>query len=239
VFVERNRLLVLAGAAALAVAVVVVLVAFVGGGGSKSPTTTVQTATNASGGGTEATDTFKGVPEHGDTLGSPNAPLTLYVFEDPQCPYCREWNIDTLPTVVRDYVRTGRVKLVYRGIEIISSNSVPGLRANYAAGLQNKLWQMSEALYERQGEERSGWITTDVIKSAAREIGADPAKLLKDAGSAAVTAKMNEAVRLANQYGINSTPTFGYQKQLGALQPLNITSLEPSGFTPGLDAALR
>jgi protein-disulfide isomerase len=239
VLVDRNRLLVLGGAAVVAVAVVVVLVAFVGGRGSKSTSTTVQTATNASAGGTEATDTFKGVPEQGDTLGSPSAPLTLYVFEDPQCPYCRQWNIDTLPTVVRDYVRTGKVRLVYRGIEIISSNSVPGLRANYAASLQNKLWQMSEALYERQGEERSGWITTDVIKSAAREVGADPTKLLRDAGSAAVTAKLNEAVRMANQYGINSTPTFGYQKQLGTLQPLNISSLEPSGFTPALDAALR
>jgi protein-disulfide isomerase len=233
---DRNRLLRLGGAIAAAIVVVVVLVAFVGGGdGSKSATTT----TNASGGGTEATDTFTGIPQSGDTLGKPSAPLALYVFEDPQCPYCRQWNIDTLPTVVQNYVRPGKVKIVYRGIDIISTNSVAGIRAIYAAGMQDKLWQMAEALYERQGEERSGWITIPVIKDAAREIGANPQKLVKDADSAAVTAKLNEAAQLASKYGINSTPTFGYQRQLGSLQPLQISGLEPSGFTPGLDAALR
>jgi protein-disulfide isomerase len=233
---DRNRLLMLGGAIAAALVVVVVLVAFVGGGdGSKSATTT----TNASGGGTEATDTFTGIPQSGDTLGKPSAPLALYVFEDPQCPYCRQWNIDTLPTVVQNYVRPGRVKLVYRGIPIISQNSIAGIRAVYAAGLQDRLWQMAEALYERQGEERSGWITIDVIKEAAREVGANPEQLLKDADSDAVTAKLKEAEQLANRYGINSTPNFGYQKQLGALQPLQIGGLEPAEFTPGLDAALR
>ena len=121
----------------------------------------------------------------------------------------------------------------------IGPNSIAGLRAVYAAGLQDKLWQMSEALYERQGAEQSGWITIDVIKDAAREIGANPGKLLKDADSPAVTAKLNEAARLASHYGINSTPAFGYQKQLGTLQPLRIGGLEPADFTPGLDAALR
>jgi protein-disulfide isomerase len=226
----------LCGAVAAAIVVVVVLVAFVGGGSKSSTTPTV---TNASGGGTEATDTFEGVPQHGDTLGKASAPLALYVFEDPQCPFCRQWNIDTLPTVVQNYVRSGRVKIVYRGIEIISTNSVAGIRGIYAAGMQNKLWQMAEALYERQGEERSGWITIDVLKDAAREIGADPEQLLKDADSDAVTAQLNEAARLASRYGINSTPTFGYQKQLGTLQPLQIGGLEPAAFTPGLDAALR
>jgi protein-disulfide isomerase len=236
--VDRNRLIMLGGAIAAAIVVVVVLVAFVGGGGGSKPATTA-TVTNASGGGTEATDTFTGIPQAGDTLGKPSAPLALYVFEDPQCPYCRQWNIDTLPTVVQSYVRPGRVKLVYRGIPIIDQNSIAGIRAVYAAGLQNKLWQMAEALYERQGEEHSGWITVDVIKKAAREVGANPEKLLKDADSDAVTAKLKEAEQLANQYGINSTPSFGYQKQLGALQPLQIGGLEPAEFTPGLDAALR
>ncbi|HEU5363010.1 MAG TPA: thioredoxin domain-containing protein [Gaiellaceae bacterium] len=235
---DRNRLLMLGGAIAAAIVVVVVLVAFIGGGGgSKSPTTA--TATNASGGGTEATDAFAGTPQSGDTLGKASAPLALYVFEDPQCPYCRQWNIDTLPTVVQNYVRGGRVKLVYRGIPIISQNSIAGIRAVYAAGMQDKLWQMAEALYERQGEERSGWITIDVIKEAAREVGANPEKLLTDADSDTVTAKLKEAEQLANQYGINSTPSFGYQKQLGTLQPLQISGLEPADFTPGLDAALR
>ena len=48
----------------------------------------------------------------------------------------------------------------------------------YAAGQQNKLWNMAEALYERQGAENSGWITHAVIRSAAREARATPAKAI-------------------------------------------------------------
>ena len=127
---------------------------------------------------TEAVSTFAGVPQSGDTLGKASAPVTLTVFEDPQCPFCRQWNIDTLPTVVRNYVRTGRIKIVYRGVVVIGNNSLAGLAAIYAAGEQNKLWQMAEALYERQGDENSGWITIAVVRAAAREIGLNPAKIV-------------------------------------------------------------
>ncbi|MGZ4334167.1 MAG: DsbA family protein [Gaiellaceae bacterium] len=235
----RNRLLMLAGAIAAAVVVVVVVVVAAGGGsGSSSPTTT-SALTSTSGGGTEATSTFAGVPQHGDTLGKPTAAATLVVFEDPQCPYCRQWNIDTLPTVVRDYVRTGRLKVVYRGIVVIDTNSVAGIRAAYAAGRQNKLWQMVEALYERQGQEGTGWITLPLIKEAAREIHADAAKVVKDADSAPVTDAFSQSLAQAKAYGISGTPTFGIQKPLGSLQQLQVGGLDPTNFTAALDNALR
>ena len=231
---NRNRLLLLAAAAAAALVVVVVVIVVASSGGSSSPTTT--TATPA---GSAAASTFAGVPQHGDTLGRANAPATLVVFEDPQCPYCRQWNLDTLPTVVRDYVRTGRLKVTYRGIEIIGGNSVAGLRAVYAAGAQNTLWNMAEALYERQGEENSGWITLPVIKDAARSIHADPAELVRDADSKAVTTTLDAVERERQTLGVSSTPTFGIQRPLAALQPLQVSSLEPEGFTQALNAALQ
>ncbi len=237
----RNRLVLLAAAAAVAVAVVVVVILVAGNGGSDSAaTTTASTATTGDGGGskTEAQSTFAGVPQRGDTLGKAAAPTTMIVFEDPQCPYCRQWNIDTLPTVVDRYVRTGRLKLVYRGIPIIGENSIAGLAAIYAAGAQNKLWNMSEAMYERQGEENSGWITVPVIKDAAKEVGASPARIVKDAESPAVKAELRNAAKQADSLGINGTPSFGIQRTLGTIQPLNVTSLEPDGFTQSLDAAL-
>jgi protein-disulfide isomerase len=161
------------------------------------------------------------------------------VFEDPQCPFCRQWNLDTLPTVVRDYVKTGRVKIVYRGIQIIGGNSVAGLRAAYAAGMQNKLWNLVEAMYERQGAENSGWITLAVLREAATSAHANAAKLIRDADSKAVTAALNAAETERQSYGINATPTFAIQRQLGALQQLQVTSLEPDGFTAALAAALQ
>jgi protein-disulfide isomerase len=237
----RNRLLVLGGAIAAAVVavVVIVVVAGSGSGSSSTTTTTATTAQPGSGGGTEATSTFAGVPQQGDTLGKASAPVTLTVFEDPQCPFCRQWNIDTLPTVVQNYVRTGRIKIVYRGVVVIGGNSLAGLAAIYAAGEQDKLWQMAEALYERQGDENSGWITVPLVRSAAKEIGLSPAKVVTAMRSAAVTSAIRKSMNEARTLGINGTPTFAIQKPLGTLQQLQVSGLEPGDFTPALDQALQ
>jgi protein-disulfide isomerase len=230
-------LLVLGGAIAAAVVAVVVIVV-VAGGGSSSPSTTT-TAVTHPGGGTEAKSTFEGVPQRGDTLGKASAPVTLTVFEDPQCPFCRQWNIDTLPTVVQNYVRTGRIKIVYRGVVVIGDNSLVGLAAIYAAAEQDKLWQMAEALYERQGDENSGWITVPLVRAAAREIGLNPAKVVAAMRSSAVTSAIRQSVNEAQSLGINRTPTFAIQKQLGTLQQLQVSGLGPADFTPALDQALQ
>jgi protein-disulfide isomerase len=229
---------VLGGAIAAAVVAVVVVIVVVAGGGSSSPSTTT-TAVTQPGGGTEAKSTFEGVPQRGDTLGKASAPVTLTVFEDPQCPFCRQWNIDTLPTVVQNYVRTGRIKIVYRGVVVIGDNSLVGLAAIYAAAEQDKLWQMAEALYERQGGENSGWITVPLVRAAAREIGLNPAKVVAAMRSSAVTSAIRQSVNEAQSLGINSTPTFAIQKQLGTLQQLQVSGLGPADFTPALDQALQ
>jgi protein-disulfide isomerase len=234
----RNRLLLVLGAAVAAAIVVVVVVLAAGtGGGSGSPTTTA--ASTGGGGGANNVSALDGVPQQGAILGKASAPATLMIFEDPQCPYCKQWNLDTLPTVIQDYVRTGKVKLEYRGIVVISDNSVAGLRAIYGAAPQHKLWNMVEQLYDRQGQEGSGWITLAVIKDAAKAAGADPAKVIAHADAASVTAQLNANASLASQLKVNGTPTFILQKQLGTPQQLNIGGLEPDQFTPALDAALQ
>ena len=235
----RSRLLILGGAIAAAVVAVVVIVVVAGSGSGSSSTTTTTTTQPGSGGGTEAKSTFAGLPQQGDTLGKASAPVALTVFEDPQCPFCRQWNIDTLPTVVQNYVRTGRIKIVYRGVVVIGDNSLVGLAAIYAAAEQNKLWQMAEALYERQGDENSGWITVPLVRSAAKEIGLSPAKVVTAMRSATVTSAIRKSVNEARALGINGTPTFAIQKPLGTLQQLQVSGLEPGDFTPALDQALQ
>ena len=216
--------------------VVVILVAGTGKKATAEPTTTTSTQTQTT---PAAKSTFAGVPQVGDTLGKASAPVTLTVYEDPQCPFCRQWNIDTLPTVVENYIRTGRMKLVYRGIDIVGPNSLPGLRAIYAAGEQKKLWSMVEELYQHQGEENSGWITPALIRSSALAIGADPDKLVAAAKTAAVTAKLTEAAKEANANAIQGTPTFVVSRPPGLPQQLSLTGLDPATFTAALDAALQ
>jgi len=227
--VKRNRLLLAAGAVTMAVLIVVVGLVVVApwSSGSTSPAPTVARAV------------FDGVPQRGDTLGKASAAVTITVFEDPQCPFCRTWSLDTLPTVVDRYVRTGRVKLVYRGIEIIGPNSVTGLVAIYAAGVQNKLWNLADELYRRQGAENSGWINDALIDKAAGASGVDRSKLFISSSSGAVAVAMTDARRAAVLDGVGGTPTFVIERPAAPRKKLSVSALDPVSFTAALDAALR
>jgi protein-disulfide isomerase len=238
---SRNRLLLLFGAVAAAAVIVVVVVVFVGnGGGSSSANDTTTTTTGGSGPSSpEAVSAFAGVRQKGLELGKATAPNTLYIFEDPQCPYCRQWSIDSEPSAIDEFVRTGQVKFELRPIEVIGPDSEPGIRAVYAASQQNKAYNMLEALYERQGEEQSGWITPSVIAASAREVGADPVALKKAMPTAKVTAQWAASEKLVQLWGVGGTPTFALVKPLGTPQQVNPSSLEPTDFNAALRAALQ
>jgi len=237
--VNRNRVLLLAGAAAVAVVVVVLVILVAGSGGGSSTTTTTLAAPTGTGGTAQTpASIFADIPQHGDTLGVATAPATLTVFEDPQCPYCREWELGALPTVVSEFVRAGRVKIVYRGINILGPNSDAGLAAVYAAGKQNKLWDMADALYAIQGPENSGWIDAAAIRKAALAAGANADAIIAAMPSAAVAAMVTNAHQQASALGVGGTPTFVLQLSLGAPAQLN-APLDASGFSAVLAAALK
>jgi protein-disulfide isomerase len=236
-----RRIWLLGGAVVAAVIVAVAAIAL-GGGSSKntSPTTTAQGTGTGTGETTTAParSTFAGIPQHGDTVGKASAPATLIVFEDPQCSYCDEWSVNTMPTVVEQFVRTGKLKLQYRGIKVVGPNSVPGLEAIVAAGLQNRLWQMNEAMYANQGSENSGWITTASLRAIAEQAGVDPVKMLAAMPTAAVQDALKAAVQEAGTQGVGGTPTFFIVRPPGLAQQLSVTSLEPAPFIASLTAAL-
>jgi protein-disulfide isomerase len=234
--VKRNRLLLLAAAVGAAAVVAVALVVLAGHGSGSSGTTILTTATGTA---AAAAGSLDAIPQNGDTLGSPAAPATLVVYEDPQCPFCRRWNAETLPTVLSDFVRPGRLALVYRGVVIIGPNSVRGLRAVYAAAEQNKLWNLVDALYAHQGEENSGWITNAVIRTAAHEAGANAPAILARMDAAATTAALTRAAQQAQADQIPGTPAFLVQRPPTVAQPLTPTGLDPASFTAALSAALR
>jgi protein-disulfide isomerase len=113
------------------------------------------------------------------------------------------------------------------------------LRAIYAAGLQNKLWNLADALYAQQGAENSGWITNAVILAAARAAGANGQKILADMGSAAVNAKLATAQKQATADKLQGTPTFIVQRPPALPQPLSVSALDPATFDGALSAAIQ
>jgi protein-disulfide isomerase len=232
------RTLLLGLVVALVVAGALIGLSLAGSGSSpkSSPPTTVS--------GAAATNVlFRGIPQSGNVLGQMNAPATLVEFAEPQCPYCGAWARETLPTIVRDYVRNGKLKVVFHGISFIrpTSDSERALGALAAAGTQGRQFQLLDLLYRNQGEEGTGWITDDLLRSLGAAVpGLDVERMLAERSSAATKATIRKAASAATQaMGSHlTTPTFLAGPSGGTLAPMPISRVDqlgPDGFRPVLD----
>jgi protein-disulfide isomerase len=180
---------------------------------------------------------FDGIPQDGTVLGSPDANVTIIEYADLQCPACRAFGETVWPTVIDQYVRPGDVKAEFRGISSIGSDSEKALRLAQAAGLQDRLWQLQEALYRNQGGENSGWVTDELVRRLAADIaGLDPERLFVDAESPEVEALLRQAASQAQEDEVSGTPTIFVQT--GDDAPVKVERPGVTDVAVALDRAL-
>jgi protein-disulfide isomerase len=183
---------------------------------------------------------FRGIPQKLNVLGHANAPVTLIEFADPQCPFCRDFTLKALPAIVDEYVRPGKVKLVLFGIAFIGAESETALRATYAAGLQNRLWNFLDLLYKNQGDENSGWVTDSLLRSVGGSIpGFDAPAMMAARSGAQIDGALQASQQQAQNAGVSQTPTFFAGKTGATLQPVDVKALTADAFRPKLDALLK
>jgi protein-disulfide isomerase len=250
----RNRAVLFAavGIAAVGIAVGLIVASVAGNGGKKASPATAPTAVGTSAtatatrtdaasvtGASETAALFRGIPQKLNVLGNPTAPVTLIEFADLQCPFCRQFTLQALPAILRDYVRPGKVKLVFAGIAFLGPESGTALRATYAAGLQSRLWNFAALLYRNQGGENSGWVTDDLLRSVGKAAGLDVAALFKARASLSVDAAIAAMTQQATKAHVSTTPAFFAGPTGGTLQSVNVTSLKADAFRPALDALVR
>ena len=185
-------------------------------------------------GGAAATAAFKGIPQSGIALGSPKAPLTMVEFADLQCPFCGEYQRAVFPTILKRYVRTGKVRVELRLLRFLGPDSDRLARVAAGAAAQNRMWQFVELAYQRQGAENSGYATDDFINSLAA--GAGLKSVTAGAGADAAIARNEQA---AQTLGVNSTPAFLIGRTGGTLHRFQPSELTPGAFTPQLDKELQ
>ena len=105
-----------------------------------------------------------GIPERGGVLGDPKAPLTVTEYVDLQCPVCARAATTTVPALIRDQVRAGKVKLAVRTLHFLGPDSERAARVAAGAERQGRLWAFLEAFYARQGTENSGYVTDGFLR---------------------------------------------------------------------------
>jgi len=220
-------MVVLAFGVAVALAVALVAVALVArGGGSDAPDAAAAPVVE-----------LDGIPQQGAVLGDSSANVTLIEYADVQCPACRLYTLEMFPAVVTGYVRPGKVKTEFRGFPFLGPDSLKAERFLLAAALQNKLWQLAEALYRYQGEENAGWLTDDLIRERAAEIaGLDIERLFTDAEREDIANAAEQAAEDAQAAGIPGTPTFFVK--IGDAEPYFIQVASLDEMRAALDDAI-
>jgi len=234
---RRRRLWLLGAVAVLAAVVVGVAIAVSSGGGGsklkagKPPPQAAQVAAM-----------FAGLPQQGQTLGNPRAPLTLYEFADLKCPVCRAYTAQAFPTLLSRYVRPGKLKIVFQPQTFVGSppgDSEHAARFALAAGLQNKLWDFAELWYDNQQDENTAYATDAYIRQIASGApGLNVNQAMGQRNSAQVTQALTQASQLFNTGGFSGTPSFALGRSGQSLQPLNAL-VDPAQFTGPIDTLLR
>jgi protein-disulfide isomerase len=179
-----------------------------------------------------------GIPQHANVLGSPTAPVRLVEYADLQCPYCARFAVDVLPTIVRDYVRTGKVQLAMHGLAFVGPDSVTALRTATAAGEEGRMWNVAELLFANQGPENA-WVNDDLLRSVVTVAGASAERVFTARGGDAVSARIQGWARDAQAAGVRGTPTFFVGPRDGRLAPVPIHALTVDEFRAVLDGALQ
>jgi protein-disulfide isomerase len=206
-------------------------------GSSTSATPTRGSLVNALPSATDVNRLLKGIPQHGNVLGSPNAPVTLVEYIDLQCPACQVFETQAMPKLIVRYVRTGKVKVEARPIAFIGPDSERGRSAALAAGEQNRFFDFSQLLYFNQGVENSGWLNDAMVKAAAASIpGLDVPRLLSARDSSTITAQERAFDGRANQDDVTQTPTVLVGRSGG---PLRVVSMQSSADTGSISAAIE
>lgn len=157
----------------------------------------------------------------GRTLGKADAPVTLDVWSDYQCPACDQFAQLVEPTLIRTYVEAGTLRIVdhdaaFQGQRSSSSydESVEAAAGARCAAEQGQYWQFHNWLFANQIGENQGAFRDERLRAIATKAGLDVAAwdACRATGEqqAAARAETAEAVKL----GVSATPTLRLNGQM-------------------------
>jgi protein-disulfide isomerase len=241
--VRRTRLIQLGVVAVIVVAIVVGIVVATGSSGKPGgivPTPPGKTPPVVE----KVTALLNGIPQSGNALGSPTAPVTLQYFGDLECPVCRSFTEGALEQLIPTSVRTGKLRIEFRSLQTATSEPETFKTqevAALAAGKQQKAWYYIELFYHQQGEEKTGYVTESYLQGLAKQVpGLDLNKWSSDRSNPELANELTSDGQAANSFGFTGTPSFAIGKTGGAAKKFEYASLtDPSSFEQAVASAAK
>lgn len=143
-------------------------------------------------------------------LGDPNAPVTVIEYSDFQCPYCGRFFSQTEGQVRENYIKTNKVKLVYRHFAFLGEESKAGAQATECAKDQGKFWDFHDALFTaemKDGQENSGNLNRGLFMTLASQLKMNAAEFGSCLDSKKYADKVSADYAGAQAVGVQATPT--------------------------------
>ena len=135
------------------------------------------------------------------TQGPNDAPITVVVFGDFQCPFCARGH-QTMQELLRDYA--GKLRVVYKHKPLpFHSFAFVAARASMAAHAQGKFWAYHDALYARGGD-----VEEDTLYAIAKEVGLNMKQFKAAMGNLDLDQAIEQDLGLAAALGITGTPAY-------------------------------
>ncbi len=158
--------------------------------------------------------------------GPKNAPVTITMFSDFQCPFCGQAQ-PIVEQVLAAYPNDVNFVMKQFPLRQIHPNADPAARAALAAGKQGKFWEMHDELYKNQRN-----LSPETIKGIAEKIGLDMKKFEADENSDEVKKQVNEELALGAKSDVRGTPTFFVDGKI-------VQNRSVDGFKAQIDAELK
>jgi len=143
-------------------------------------------------------------------LGNKNAPVAIIEFSDFQCPFCRAFWEESLPQIKKEFIDTGKAKLIYRDYPLsFHSMAMPSAQAAECADEQGKFWEMHDKIFGEQDKLGQGTVTYAVqdIKGWAAEIGLNASKFNNCLDSGKYKTEVDKDFADGTAAGVTGTPS--------------------------------
>jgi len=156
----------------------------------------------------EILTTSKLIENGSPIMGNPNAPITILEWGDFQCTFCYKFHQSTLDTINDDFIKTGKVKLVFKDFPLNGPDSIIAAEAAYCAEDQEKYWQYHDELYKNWGGERTGWITRVALDKFAVTVNLNLVEFNSCLDEHKYQNRVITHYEFGKELGIDATPSF-------------------------------
>ncbi len=218
----------LGGVLLVAVAIIAAAIAISSSGGSNNSKVALHPlSAQAKQQSNQVASFLSGIPQSGNVLGKPSAPVTMTYFGDFECPVCQAFTLGQegggWPQFVTNQVKAGKVKVVYDAFETATRD--PNVfktqqAAALAAGKQNKFWDFAELFYHEQGQEGTNYVNDAYLTGLAQQIpGLNINQWQSDRGASSLSSEVLSQVNNGTSHGITGTPTLIITGPKGSVQP--------------------